>query len=268
MQAKVTRAVLGAVMAIGLQGAHAATVNGVAIPDSAIAQAVQAAGLPDSPAAREAIKQQLIARELFRQEAAKDKALEQRPEVQALLREARQQILTQAWLKDRIKPAPVTDAEVRARYDAIVATLGDKEYKARVIEVADDAAANAVLGRIKAGEDFAKIAQDVSLAPSKAAGGAMDWVSFKVPAQEGKTQTLPLPIAQAVSMLPPGAVSPSPVVLGERRYVVKVDAVRPTQVPSFDTAAPGIRQALQAQALERATVALVTGLLAKARITQ
>jgi hypothetical protein len=47
-----------------------------------------------------------------------------------------------------------------------------------------------------------------------------------------------------------------------------VDALRPTQVPSYDAAAPGIRQALQAQALERATVALVTGLLTKAKITQ
>lgn len=268
MQAKFHRAVLGAVMALGLPCAYAATVNGVAIPDSAIVDAVRAAGLPDSAPAREAMKQQLIARELFRQEAAKDKTLDQRPDVQALLREARNEILTQAWLKDHIKPAPVTDAEVRARYDAIVATLGDKEYKARVIEVADDATASAALARIKAGEDFAKIAQDISLAPSKTAGGAMEWLSFKVPVQEGKTQNLPLPIAQAMASLPPGAVTPAPVALGERRYLVKVDAVRPTQIPSFDAAAPGIRQALQAQALERATLTLVTGLLTKAKITQ
>jgi hypothetical protein len=56
--------------------------------------------------------------------------------------------------------------------------------------------------------------------------------------------------------------------VGERRYLVKVDAVRPTQIPAFETAAPGIRQALQAQALERATLALVTSLLTKAKITQ
>lgn len=268
MQARFHRVVLGAVIALGLQSAHGATVNGVAIPDNAIADTVRATGLPDTPAAREAIKQQLIARELFRQEAAKDKTLEQRAEVQTLLHDARNQILTQAWLKDHIKPAPVTDAEVRARYDAIVATLGDKEYKARVIELADDAAANAALARIKAGEDFAKIAQDISLAPSKTAGGAMDWTSFKVPVQEGKTQNLPLAIAQAIASLPPGAITPAPVAVGDRRYLVKVDTVRPTQVPSFDTAAPGIRQALQAQALERATLALVTNLLSKAKITQ
>lgn len=268
MQGNFTRLALGVVIALGFHCAHAATVNGVAIADTAITDTLRAAGLPDSPQAREAIKQQLIAKELFRQEAAKDKALEQRPDVQASLRDARNQVLMQAWLKDHIKPAPVTDAEVRARYDAIVATLGGQEYKARVIEVADDAAASAALARIKAGEDFAKVAQDISLAPSKTAGGAMEWISFKVPVQEGKTQNLPLPIAQAIASLPPGAITPAPVSLGERRYLVKVDAVRPTQIPSFETAAPGIRQALQAQALERATLALVMSLLTKAKITQ
>lgn len=268
MLANFNRMALGVAAALTLQLAHGATVNGVAIPEAAIVDTLRAAQLPDTPPAREAIKQQLIARELFRQQAAKDKALEQRPDVQALLNEARNQVLTQAWLKDHIKPAPVSDAEVRARYDAIVASLGDKEYKARVIEVADDAAASAALARIKAGEDFGAVAQQVSLAPSKTAGGAMDWVSFKVPAQEGKTQNLPMPIAQAIASLPEGAITPAPVALGERRYLIKVDAVRPTQIPPFDTAAPGIRQALQAQALERATLALVTGLLSKAKITQ
>lgn len=262
------RLMVTAALVMGLQAAHAASVNGVTISDDDIVRAVQAAGVPDTPQARAAIKQQLIARELFRQEADKDKALEKRPDVQASLREARNQILMQAWLKERIKPEPVTEPQVRARYDAIVATLGEKEYKARLIEVADDAAANATLARIKAGEDFGKVAQAVSLSLSRASGGAMDWISFKVPAQEGHTQNLPLPIAQAISTLPAGAITPAPVVWNERRYLVKVEEVRATQVPTFEAARTGIQQALQAQALEKATVAMVTQLLTKARITQ
>src|SRR5207253_7771139 len=155
-------------LAFSLQSAFAASVNGVAIPDDQIARAMQQAQLPDSDATRNAIKQQLIARELFRQEAAKAKGLEVRPDVQQALHDAKDTILTQAWLKDHIKPAPVTEEQVRARYNAIVSSLGDKEYKGRLIEVADDAAAAAALARIKGGEDFAKVAQQVSLAPSKA----------------------------------------------------------------------------------------------------
>lgn len=268
MQPNIARLVAATALAFCLHTAQAASVNGVAIPDTLVASALQQSGLPDTPQARNVIKQQLIARELFRQEAARDKGLESRPDVQQALRDAKAQILAQAWLKDHIKPAPVTEAQVRERYNAIVASLGEKEYKTRLIEVADPAAANAALSRIKAGEDFAKVAQAVSLAPSKASGGAMDWISFKVPVQEGQTQNLPLPIAQAIASLPAGAVSAAPIAWNSRSFIVKVDEARPTQVPAYDTVKPGIQQALQAQALERATAALVTQLLTKAKITQ
>lgn len=276
MQSNLQRLMIAATLAIGTAGAHAqgianvaaATVNGTPISQQSVQQALQQANVPDTPQTREAIKQQLIARELFRQEAAKDKALEARADVQQALREAKSAILTQAWLKDRIKPAPVNDAQVKERYDAIVASLGDKEYKARLIQVADEPAAQAALARVKGGEDFAKVAQQVSLAPNKASGGAMDWISFKVPAQEGKTQNLPLPIAQALAALPAGGVSAAPIAWDTRFYVVKVDEVRPTQVPAFDTVKPAIQQSLQAQALERATASVVAQLLAKAKITQ
>lgn len=268
MQPKISRLLLATALAFGLHSAFAASVNGVAIPDAAIAQAMQDARLPNTPQAVDAVKQQLIARELFRQEAAKDKSLESRTDVQQSIRDAKAAILTQAWLKDQIKPAPVTEADVKARYDAIVATLGDKEYKPRVIEVADEVSAKAALARIKGGEDFGKVAQAVSLSPTKASGGQMDWVSFKVPAQDGKTQNLPLPIAQALVALPAGGMTAAPVAWNGRFYLIKVDEVNPTRVPDFNTVKPGIQQALQAQALERATTALVTQLLAKAKITQ
>ncbi|RAS05031.1 peptidylprolyl isomerase [Cupriavidus alkaliphilus] len=268
MQFDIVHLIAATALALGLHLAQAASVNGVAITDAQITQMLQQSGLPDTPQARNAIQQQLIARELFRQEAAKDKGLESRPDVQQALRDAKAYVLMLAWLKDHIKPAPVTDAQVRERYDTIVASLGEKEYKARLIEVADPAAANSALTRIKGGEDFAKVAQAVSIAPSKARGGAMDWVSFKLPVQEGQTQNLPLPIAQAIASLPAGAVSAEPVAWNNRSFLVKVDEARPTQVPAYDTVKPGIQQALQAQALERATAALVTQLLAKAKITQ
>ncbi|WP_265922417.1 peptidylprolyl isomerase [Cupriavidus nantongensis] len=268
MQPNIARLIAVTVLAFGLHIAHAASVNGVAITDAQITTVLQKSGLPDTPQARNVITQQLIARELFRQEAVRDKGLESRPDVQQALRDAKVQVLTQAWLKDHIKPAPVTDAQVRERYDTIVASLGEKEYKARLIEVADSAAADAALTRIKGGEDFAKVAQAVSIAPSKASGGAMDWVSFKMPVQEGQTQNLPLPIAKVITSLPAGAVSAAPVAWNNRIFLVKVDETRPTQVPTYDTVKSGIQQALQAQALERATAALVTQLLAKAKISQ
>jgi peptidyl-prolyl cis-trans isomerase C len=96
---------------------------------------------------------------------------------------------------------------VRARYDEIVASLGKDEYKPRVIAVADDATAKTVLAQLKAGTAFDALARQYSVAASKEAGGEIAWVSFKNPVVDGKTQGLPLPVAQAITQLPVGAVA-------------------------------------------------------------
>lgn len=245
-----------------------ATVNGTPITQAQLDRAVAQSGVTANANVIQALKQQLIARELFRQQAAKNPAYDKLPAVQQAVKDTHDAAITQAWLKDNIKPAPVTDEQVKARYDAIVSSLGDKEYKARVIQVGDDVTATQVITQLKQGTDFAKLAQQYSTAPNKARGGEIDWVSFKVPAEEGKTQNLPLALAREIATLPAGAASAAPVEVGSQRYIVKVDAVRPTQVPAYDTAKPAIRQALEAVELERATVAVVGNLLKTAKVTQ
>ena len=252
----------------GLPAGVVASVNGTQITQAQLDRAVAQSGAGANPNVIQAIKQQLIARELFRQQAAKNPTYDKLPAVQQAVKEAHDAAVTQAWLKDNIKPSPVTDEQVKARYDAIASTLGDKEYKARVIQVGDDVTATQVITQLKQGTDFAKLAQQYSTAPNKARGGELDWVSFKVPVEEGKSQNLPLPLAREIVVLQPGAISANPVEVGNQRYIVKVDAVRPTQVPAYDSVKPAIKQALETAELERATVQLVGGLLKTAKVVQ
>ncbi|MBU9580596.1 peptidyl-prolyl cis-trans isomerase [Ralstonia mannitolilytica] len=245
-----------------------AIVNGTQITQAQLDRALAQTGVTANPNVAQALKQQLIARELFRQQAAKNPSYEKLPTVKQAVQEAHDAAITQAWLKDNIKPAPVSDEQVKARYDAIVSSLGDKEYKARVIQVGDDVTATQVITQLKQGTDFAKLAQQYSTAPNKARGGELDWVSFKVPVEEGKSQNLPLPLAREIVVLQPGAISANPVEVGNQRYIVKVDAVRPTQVPAYDSVKPAIKQALETAELERATVQLVGGLLKTAKVVQ
>ncbi len=273
---KLSIAVLSAVaaMAASAAPAHAlppgviALVNGTQVTQAQLDRAIAQSGAQANPQIAQALKQQLIARELFRQQAAKNPAYEKLPAVKLAMQEAHDAVITQAWLKDNIKPAPITDEQVKARYDAIVASLGDKEYKARVIQLGDDVTAAQVLELLKQGGDFAKLAQQYSTAPNKVRGGDMDWVSFKVPAEEGKTQNLPLPLAREIAALGIGATSTAPVEVGSQRYIVKVEAARPTQVPAYDTVKPAIRQALESAELERVTVQVVGGLLKQAKVVQ
>ncbi|MCT7315262.1 peptidyl-prolyl cis-trans isomerase [Ralstonia sp. CHL-2022] len=252
----------------GLPAGVVASVNGTQITQAQLDRAIAQSGAGANPNVIQAIKQQLIARELFRQQAAKNPTYDKLPAVQQAVKEAHDAAVTQAWLKDNIKPSPVTDEQVKARYDAIVSSLGDKEYKARVIQVGDDVTAMQVITQLKQGTDFAKLAQQYSTAPNKARGGELDWVSFKVPVEEGKSQNLPLPLAREIVVLQPGAISANPVEVGNQRYIVKVDAVRPTQVPAYDSVKPAIKQALETAELERATVQLVGGLLKTAKVVQ
>ena len=252
----------------GLPAGVVATVNGTPITQTQLDRAVAQTGVVVNSNVVQAIKQQLIARELFRQQAAKVPAYDKLPAVKQAVQEAHDSAITQAWLKDNIKPAPVTDEQVKARYDAIAGSLGDKEYKARLIQVGDDVTATQVIAQLKQGGDFSKLAQQYSMAPNKARGGEMDWVSVKVPAEEGKTQNLPLAVAREISTLQPGAVSAAPVQAGSQRYIVKLDAMRPTQVPAYDAAKPAIKQALETAELERATVQVVGSLLKTAKVVQ
>jgi len=278
MNASIHRIALAAFALAALTTSHAradalpsgvvALVNGTPITQAQLERTVAQTGMAANPNIVQAIKQQLIARELFRQQAAKVPAYEKLPAVKQAVQEAHDAAITQAWLKDNIKPTPVTDDQVKGRYDAIVGSLGDKEYKARVIQVGDEVTATQVVTLLKQGGDFAKLAQQYSTAPNKARGGEMDWVSFKVPAEEGKTQNLPLPVAREIAVLGPGATSTAPVEAGSQRYIVKVDAVRPTQVPAYDVAKPAIKQALETAELERVTVQVVGGLLKQAKVVQ
>lgn len=245
-----------------------AKVNNVPITEAHMQRAVQQSGLPDSPDLRQTLKSQLISLELFRQQAEKNHTYDNRPEVKQAMQEAKTAAITQLYLREVIKPEAVTEQQVKAQFDSIVASLGDKEYKARLIQVSDITAATDTLTKLKAGADFAQLAQQVSQAQNKERGGELDWISFKTPAQEGQTQNLPLPIAQALSQLPAGGMTATPVSWNNAYFILKLEQVRPTQVPSYDEVKAVLRQQQEATALEKATIAVIGNLVQQAKIEQ
>lgn len=246
-----------------------ATVNGVAVPQAALEQAVKQAlaqGNPDSPQLREALKNQLIARELFLQEAKKQK-LDQDPQVVAAVEDARRTAMVQRYLQSQLKLKPVTEDDAKAHYERVKAGVGPKEFKLSLIMLNSEQRAREVRAQLGQGKDFAELARQWSLAPTAARGGESGWVSFKTPAKEGETPGLPLPIAQAVEKLQKGKVS-NPVDVQGQWWLVKLDDVRPTTMPTYDQAKPGIYRLLQTKELERATGELATQLGKSAKITR
>ncbi|MBO4123215.1 peptidyl-prolyl cis-trans isomerase [Cupriavidus gilardii] len=244
-----------------------ARVNGVAISEEQLQQALKALNTPETPVLRESVKNQLIARELFRQ-AAEKRNYDVRPGVKAAMEQAKTTAMMQEYLRDAVKPQPVSEADVRAKFDAIVATLGEFEIKPSAIVVKDAAAAQTVLEQLRKGTDFAQLARQYGQGPSAAQGGALNWVSFKLPLKEGNTQNWPMPLAQALTQLPEGGVAPAPVQLGDSFWILRVDAKRPTQVPPYDQIKGPLRAQLEQLALQKATEQVVVELMKSARIQQ
>ncbi len=102
--------------------------------DQMVKQVVAQGRAADSPHLREAIKKDLISREVLIQEADKQN-IGARADVKSAIDNARQSIIINAMLADYVKKNPVKDADVKAEYDKQKALIGDKEYHARHILV-------------------------------------------------------------------------------------------------------------------------------------
>jgi peptidyl-prolyl cis-trans isomerase C len=236
-------------------GQNVARVNGVAIPQQhfdLLIKNLVAQGRPDSPEMRDAIKQQMISRELMVQEAAK-RGLDKNPETAARLTFSRQDILSNAYIQDILRANPVTDDMVKKEYERIKAQSA-KEYKTRHILVEKEDEAKNIIAQLKKGASFEKLAAEKSNDPgSKTNGGDLDW---SMPSRFVK------PFGDAMVKLKKGQFTETPVQTNFGWHVIRVDDERAAKVPGFDEAKPQVQQGLQNQAVEKA----IADLRAKAKI--
>lgn len=182
------------------------------------------------------VKDQLIARTLLVQEANKRK-LAQDPEVADMIQQTRATILADAVLDAHLKAHPVTDAEILAAYNAQKQRYGDTEYRVRHILVATEPEAQAVLKRLRAGEDFAKVAKEVSTDNgTKESGGDLEWASPGSMVPE---------FGEAMKSQKKGEVSAAPVKTRFGYHILRVDDTRPAELfPALEHTKSQIREVL------------------------
>ncbi|HYF60488.1 MAG TPA: peptidylprolyl isomerase [Burkholderiaceae bacterium] len=248
MNASTRHAVSAVLVALSLgagaaQAQNAAIVNGKAIPKSRVDEFVAALvqqGRPDSPELRNAVREELIAREIFSQEAER-KGLARNPEVQRQLDSSRQDILIRAMIREHLKSNPVGDADVKAEYDKLAKPSGDKEYKARHILVETEAEAKGIVDQLKKGakfEELAKKSKDPGSAPN---GGDLDW---------NGPDTFVKPFAEAMVKLEKGKYTEMPVKTDFGWHVIRLDDVRDQAPPPVEQVAPQIKQELERRRIQ------------------
>ncbi|MGS5087190.1 peptidylprolyl isomerase [Hydrogenophaga sp. A37] len=222
---------------------NVAIVNGKAVPTARVAaleQQIVASGRQVDDATRAQIKEEVVLREVFMQEAQK-RGIAATADFKTQMELARQTIMIRALFADYQKKNPVTDAEIKAEYDKFTAANGGKEYRARHILVEKEEDAKAIIAAIKGGAKFEDQAKAKSKDPGSGAnGGDLDWANAASYVTE---------FSEAMIKLEKGQMTPEPVKSQFGFHIIRVDDVRQAKLPAFEELKPQIAQQMQQQKL-------------------
>jgi len=251
----VAGAIISAPALAAEKGKAFATVNGQPISQTvynAFVAEQKAQGAPDSPELQNAVKEELVRREILAQEAKK-KGMDKNPNIQGQIELAKQAVLIRAYLSDYVKANPISEAQLKAEYDVIKNNLGSTEYKSRHVLVEKEEEAKAIIAKLDKGEKFSELAKQSKDPGSKDKGGELGWSS---PAAYVK------PFGEALTKLKKGEYTKTPVQSDFGYHVIQLDDSRPANPPPFDQVKPQMQQRASQQQIET----LVKELRGKAKV--
>ena len=178
-----------------------------------------------TPEDREQIKENLVRVELIAQEAEKS-GLVNDPEVVTRLALSRLEVLQQASAQKYMKENTATDAEMRAEFEAQMASAPLIEFQARHIQVSSEDVAMKVIAQLKAGNDFAGLAKRLSAdAGTASKGGDLGWFG---------PRDMDPNFTNAVASLKKGEFSKTPVQTAAGWHVIQLMNTRDRSPPAFD----------------------------------
>lgn len=218
---------------------NVAIVNGKAVPTSRVdvlSNQLVKSGRPVTDEIKAQIKEEVITREIFMQEAQR-RGLAASQDFKEQMELARQTILIRELFADFQKKSPVTDADLKAEYDKFTAANAGKEYSARHILVEKEEEAKDIVARLKKGEKFEDIAKKMSKDPGSGAnGGDLGWSTAANYVPE---------FSQAMVKLEKGQLTETPVKSQFGWHVIRLDDTRDAKLPPFEELKPQIAQQMQ-----------------------
>ena len=207
-----------------------ATINGEKIMQSDYQNYLQlrqqqVGPIPDKDKEKKVVLDEMIEKTLLAQHAVSNK-LDQEPEVSSLMKRVREEILGQAVKRKLLRDNPVTDDDVKKRFEQEVEATHKTEYKVRHILVKEEAEAREILAQLGKGVKFDKLAKDKSVdIQSGKAGGELGWINQGMVVPE---------FFNAVMAMKKGAVSAEPVKSDFGWHIIKVEDTSPLKIPTFE----------------------------------
>ncbi len=152
------------------------------------------------------------------------------------------QLLEQIYIK-RLVERKVTDRAVRRRYDRDSKSMTrGRQVRARHILVKTRQEAINAIAMLDRGKDFAALAQEISIGPSKSQGGDLGF--FK------REQMVPA-FSKAAFAMKKGEFSKAPVQTRFGWHVIKVEEVKSAAPPSFAEVHQQLRQKMSDEVIEK-----------------
>jgi peptidyl-prolyl cis-trans isomerase C len=185
--------------------------------------ALQVPGIPDAQK-RDLLVGYLVDLKLGAK-AAQDAKVGEGADFQRKLAYARDKALLDEYLDREVKKAVTPEASRKLYDDTVKGITPEAEVRARHILVENEDEAKAAKARVAKGEDFAKVAAELSKDPgSKDDGGDLGFFT---------KERMVEPFAEAAFKLEPGQVS-EPVKSQFGWHVIRVDEKRNKPVPGFE----------------------------------
>jgi peptidyl-prolyl cis-trans isomerase C len=214
-------------------------VNGVSIPAShaeIVRRDRAGRGADPENVSDEAIREALTTLEVLAQ-AAEQKGLDKRPDVQAVLALQRKELLVKLVQDDFVKTHTIADERIKAEYDKAKAKAGDTEYQACHILVDDEKKAKDLIAQLKKDKKlkFEDLAKKHSKDSSAKEGGSLGWMTPGALVPE---------FGKAMMALKKGEVTATPVKSRFGWHIIKLEDVRKLDFPAFDKVKANITKQL------------------------
>ena len=196
---------------------------------------------------RDLVIQELVNRELLRQDAIKLK-VDKDPDIKFLIEQQEVETLIKAGLQKSVASKPISDAAIKKEYEDKIAKADVREYKASHILLATEGDAKTVIAQLDSGAVFSDVAKAKSTEPgAKETGGDLGWFNLG--------QMVPS-FSQAVAEMKSGTHSKTPVQTQFGWHVIKLEDVRKLTPPSFEDMKPKLQAAMQAEKVQEYIIEL------------
>lgn len=205
-----------------------ATVNGQPITEEAFAQYLELRQARDAPAGEDPQAQgleEMIDRILLTQRA-EALGVDDNPDVRHLLARVRENILVQAMIRRTLEEQPISEDELRRRFQSEVVDTHQTEYRVSHILTENEDEAETIIRELKNDGDFAQLAREKSIdVQSGNKGGRLGWVNPGMVVPE---------FFEGVARLEKGAITDAPVKSEFGWHVIRLEDTRPAKIPTFE----------------------------------